>query len=129
MRRAPRGRLTRSRSARMIRRCFPSRFTFAFAVLVVTLAACCTHQTQDSVLPPAPAPPGAPGPAIPIRTVNLAQDEVLTLIANSDEHFKAAEQELAQGHIEAAKQEFDRAIDMLLESPYGGPTEQRSCGD
>ena len=29
------------------------------------------------------------------------------------------------GHVEAAKQEFDRAIDMLLESPYGGRTEPR----
>jgi peptidoglycan lytic transglycosylase D len=109
----------------MIRRCFPSRFTFAFAVLVVTLAACGPQKTQAPVLAPTPPQPVAPGPAIPIRTVNLAQDEVLTLIANSDEHFKAGEQALAQGHIEAAKQEFDRAIDMLLESPYGGRTEPR----
>ena len=30
-----------------------------------------------------------------------------------------------QGHVEAAKQEFDRAVDVLLESPYGGRTEPR----
>ena len=109
----------------MIRRCFQSRFTFALAVLVVTLTACGPRKTQAPVLAPTQPQPIAPGPAIPVRTVNLAQDEVLTLIANSDEHFRAGEQELAQGHVEAAKQEFDLAIDMLLESPYGGRTEPR----
>jgi len=51
------------------------------------------------------------------------EDPVLTLIANSDRHFKAGQKELEQGHFEAAKQEFNRAIDVLLESPYGARTE------
>src|SRR5205823_4614731 len=53
------------------------------------------------------------------------EDPVLTLIAVSDRHFKAAEKELEQGHVEAAKQEFNRAVDVLLESPYGARTEPR----
>ena len=39
--------------------------------------------------------------------------------------FKAGQKELEQGHFEAAKQEFDRAVDVLLESPYGARTEPR----
>ena len=39
--------------------------------------------------------------------------------------FKAGQKELEQGHVEAAKQEFNRAVDVLLESPYGARTEPR----
>jgi membrane-bound lytic murein transglycosylase D len=53
------------------------------------------------------------------------EDPVLTLIAASDSHFKAGQKELEQGHFEAAKQEFNRAVDVLLESPYGARTEPR----
>ncbi len=47
------------------------------------------------------------------------------LIAASDRAFKAGQKELEQGHFEAAKQEFNRAVDVLLESPYGARTEPR----
>jgi len=53
------------------------------------------------------------------------EDPVLTLIASSDRFFKAGQKELEQGHVEAAKQEFNRAVDVLLESPYGARTEPR----
>jgi len=53
------------------------------------------------------------------------QDPVLTLISASDDHFQAGQRELEQGHFDAAKVEFDRAVDMLLESPYGARTEPR----
>jgi membrane-bound lytic murein transglycosylase D len=49
----------------------------------------------------------------------------VTLIAASDRAFKAGERELEQGHVDAAKQEFNRAVDLLLESPYGARTEPR----
>jgi membrane-bound lytic murein transglycosylase D len=62
----------------------------------------------------APAPPPAP-----------VEDPVLTLIASSDRFFKTGQRELEQGHVEAAKQEFNRAVDVLLESPYGARTEPR----
>jgi membrane-bound lytic murein transglycosylase D len=51
------------------------------------------------------------------------EDPVLTLIATSDRHFQAGQKELEQGHFEAAKQEFNRAVD--VESPYGARTEPR----
>jgi membrane-bound lytic murein transglycosylase D len=53
------------------------------------------------------------------------QDPVLTLIAQSDEHFKTGQKELELGHVAGARMEFDQAVDILLESPYGGRTEPR----
>jgi membrane-bound lytic murein transglycosylase D len=52
-------------------------------------------------------------------------DPVLTLIAQSDAHFKAGQRDLELGHVGAAKVQFDRAINVLLESSYGGRTEPR----
>src|SRR5262252_511758 len=63
-------------------------------------------------------------PASPV-TQTPPEDPVLVLIATSDRHFKAGQRDLEQGHVEAAKQEFNRAVDVLLESPYGARTEPR----
>ena len=41
------------------------------------------------------------------------------VIAASDRHFADGQNELALGHLEKAKAEFDRALDTLLESPGG----------
>jgi membrane-bound lytic murein transglycosylase D len=59
------------------------------------------------------------------QPARIVEDPVLTLIATSERHFKAGEKELEQGHVEGAKQEFNRAVDVLLESPYGARTEPR----
>jgi membrane-bound lytic murein transglycosylase D len=64
------------------------------------------------------AAPDAP-PPVPV------EDPVVTLISQSDGHFKAGQAELAAGHVAGARLEFDRAINLLLESPYGGRTEPR----
>ena len=73
--------------------------------------------TQAAVAPVAEAPP-AP-------VIQIPEDPVLTLINTSERHFKTGQTELEQGHVEAAKQEFDRAVNVLLESPFGGRTEPR----
>ena len=41
------------------------------------------------------------------------------------EHFEAGERELKLGHLDRARIEFDRAVDVLLESPYGARTDAR----
>ena len=41
------------------------------------------------------------------------------LIARAEAHFGAGEQELRDGHLDAARTSFDRAVDVLLESPGG----------
>jgi membrane-bound lytic murein transglycosylase D len=59
---------------------------------------------------------------------NLPQadnDPVSELIALSTKHFESGQRELAEGHLEMAKAEFNRSLEVLLESRYGGRTEPR----
>jgi peptidoglycan lytic transglycosylase D len=98
-----------------------------FPLALIPLVAACgsSRGPQAIVVTPAPssgvatAPQPAPPPPAPV------EDPVAALIAASDRHFRAGQTELEEGHVEAAKQEFNRAIDVLIESPYGGRTEPR----
>lgn len=54
-----------------------------------------------------------------------AEDPVVALIAESQRRFAAGQREMDRGHVEAAKQEFNRAVNLLLESSYGARTEPR----
>ena len=72
------------------------------------------------VVPQAPAPIASPA-AVPAP----APDPVAILILNSDAHFEAGQKELAVGHLERAKTEFNRALDTLLESPAGARADTR----
>jgi membrane-bound lytic murein transglycosylase D len=99
--------------------------------LLPFLAACGPSVKSQTMVSPTPAAsvratapdlaalPEQKAPAAPV------EDPVLTLIAASDRHFKAGQAELEQGHVDGAKQEFNRAVNLLLESPYGGRTEPR----
>ena len=87
------------------------------------LAACgVTPRPQVSAPPPVrlvqvtPEPPAAPKPVI---------DPVATLMAESQRHFDTGERELQAGHLDKARESFDRAVEVLLESPYGARTEAR----
>ena len=53
------------------------------------------------------------------------QDPVASLIAASQQHFVDGERELALGHLEQGKKNFDLAVDVLLQSPYGARSEPR----
>jgi len=100
---------------------------FAFVALLPSIAACSSSLKTQGPLArptaPAVAAPGAQSPAPP--SALPVEDPVETLIASSERSFKAGQRELEQGHVEAAKQEFNRAVDVLLESPYGARTEPR----
>jgi membrane-bound lytic murein transglycosylase D len=52
-------------------------------------------------------------------------DATELLIADSQKHFEAGERELKLGHLERARSAFDRAIEVLLESPRGARSEAR----
>ncbi len=122
----------------MVRRFLPSRFPatrqrfrwplVALLPLLILLAGCAsTIRTQAVTATPAttiPTEVSVAAPA-PVAQPEPVEDPVLVLMAASDGHFKAGETELALGHVEAAKQEFNRAIGVFLESPYGGRTEPR----
>ena len=65
------------------------------------------------------AAPPAPQPIAP------PEDPVVALIATSRSHFEAGQKELQDGHLERAKLEFNLALEVLLESPYGGRSDPR----
>jgi len=99
------------------RRCLP-----IVPVVGVLISGCVPGSAQKplAVVPQAPAavvvqaPPPAP-----------ATDPVDVLIAASDQHFEEGRKELALGHLERAKAEFDRALDVVLESPDGARANSR----
>lgn len=101
------------------------RTTMRLALLtLLPLLAACGSSVRKA--PTAAAPPGqAARPAQPTPPAVPVEDPVVALIAQSDRHFRKGQLELEAGHVEGAKQEFDRAINVLLESPFGGRTEPR----
>ncbi|MCA1562760.1 MAG: LysM peptidoglycan-binding domain-containing protein [Acidobacteria bacterium] len=88
--------------------------------LTVLTTACGSNPKRQS---PAVTPARPPAPAI--VTPAPLPDPIETLIATSQSHFAAGERELKMGHLERARTEFDRAVDVLLESPYGARTDAR----
>ena len=93
--------------------------------LIPFLAACGSSRGPKALVVMPSQAIGPVAEAAPPAPVAPPEDPVVTLITASERHFKAGEMELEQGHVEAAKQEFDRAVNLLLESPYGGRTEPR----
>src|SRR6478672_330440 len=99
----------------------------AICALALTSAACAAHA------PTTVARPVAASPVATVAQVAAAQpnapaapaDPVVDLISESNRHFQAGQKELQDGHLETAKAEFNRALDVLLESPYGARTEPR----
>jgi membrane-bound lytic murein transglycosylase D len=75
-------------------------------------------QTAPTPPPASPAPPAAP-------TLPTPADPVAVLIETSQQHFATGQRELEIGHLERAKAEFNRALEVLLESPYGARSEPR----
>jgi peptidoglycan lytic transglycosylase D len=96
------------------------------AVLAVSLAAAACGSNPKPQVKSAPVPV-APAARVPeVRTPPPpAVDPVTTLIATSQKHFENGERELKMGHLDRARTEFDRAVDVLLESPYGARTDAR----
>jgi membrane-bound lytic murein transglycosylase D len=69
----------------------------------------------------APAPVLTAAPPSP----QLATDPVVDLIGLSNSHFEAGQSELQLGHLDSARAEFNKAVDVLLESPWGARSEAR----
>jgi membrane-bound lytic murein transglycosylase D len=91
-------------------------------VLVATLTTACGGNPK----PQTPTPPAAAVPAPPPQAPkSQPPDPITVLIESSQQHFLAGERELRLGHLQRARTEFDRAIEILLESPYGARTDAR----
>jgi membrane-bound lytic murein transglycosylase D len=91
------------------------------AGVVLTTAGCGSNPKPQVSAAPAPTPLGPP----PVEAAAPATDPIASLIETSQKHFEAGERELKVGHLERARTEFDRAVDVMLESPYGARTDTR----
>jgi membrane-bound lytic murein transglycosylase D len=99
------------------------RQALALAGLALTLAGC---SARSQARLPVPSPPPIEADQRAASQPPAAEsDTISALLAESDRHFQAGQQELAIGHLERARREFDRAIDVLAESPYGARYDQR----
>lgn len=92
------------------------------AILLALLVTGCATGTASKVAAVTPATPEAAQPPMAPAT---AGDTASELIARSNQHFEQGQQELAAGHLEQARRQFDRAIDLLLESPDGARSSDR----
>jgi membrane-bound lytic murein transglycosylase D len=77
--------------------------------------------------PPTPTTPAKPAPATqPEAAANAAKsDPVPDLIAKVETEFHAGQDNYKAGHLEAAKQNFDRAFDILLSGPVDVRADER----
>lgn len=88
-------------------------------------------------VPPAPPPsPASPLPVEPVQApkarateVALPPDPTLELTARADREFSTGEQELSLGHLVAAREAFDRAVDILLDAPGGARSDAKVSAD
>ena len=97
-----------------------TRFSAA-ARLALALGLFCIA-TAPALANPVQAPPqNAPGTPTPQREA----DPVAELLALSTSHFETGQRELREGHLEMAKAAFNRSLEVLLESRYGGRTDPR----
>jgi membrane-bound lytic murein transglycosylase D len=87
-------------------------------------AACAGNPKPQSASTPAPVVE-APVAAAQSPAPQPPTDPVTALINTSQKHFETGERELKLGHLDRARAEFDLAVDVLLESPYGARTDSR----
>jgi membrane-bound lytic murein transglycosylase D len=95
--------------------------------VVASVAAGCSTRTSNHFPGAIPQPvvePQAVTPAPAPEPVRAA-DPATELSAVSTLYFEAGQRELELGHLEAAKSQFNHALEVLLESPFGGRTEPR----
>src|SRR5687767_3035984 len=106
----------------LIRASVPTPFA-CLAIAFSVMAVSCGSNPKIQKGPAAPAQGAAPEAQAPVSPA--PPDPVASLMATSQEHFAAGEKELKLGHLERARAAFDRAVDVLLESPYGARTDTR----
>ena len=97
------------------------------ALLAVGLlwGACAARNPAKVALATAPVAVAAPAPvaSVPKLQTKPQSDPVADLIALSTRHFENGQSELQLGHLGMAKVAFNKALEVLLESPYGARTE------
>src|SRR5690242_7792236 len=115
-------------------------YRLLLALTVVAGVGCQSAQHSGAMLPAAQAnapallaaAAPAPAPAAEEKPVPAAvpqpepkPDPVADLIARVEKEYQAGQQNYSAGHLEAAKQNFDHAFDLLLASPAEMRSDER----
>lgn len=95
--------------------------TILLAVAVFSGACGAKSARAPQTTPQVPAEVTPPAPAITAPSI----DPTTQLLADADKLFASGQQELALGHLDRAKSEFNRALAILLESPQGARSDAR----
>lgn len=109
----------RSRGSLMKSRSRVPAYALSAVAAIVATSACGSAARQErprALAPVAPAQQTAPAPAA---------DPVDALVSESLAHFERGQRELEVGHLEQARVEFNRALDVLLAAPGGARGEPR----
>jgi len=89
--------------------------------VVALLTAACAARVPAPASQPAPAVAAVPETPDPVPQ----PDPVAALIALSEQHFESGRKELEAGHLDTAKTNFNRSLEILLEWPGGARSEPR----
>src|SRR5882724_11678309 len=104
----------------------------SFLLAGLLLVAGCDEQRRPNTAPVAeaiapaivaPAPQVAVKPEPPPQA--LTPDPVDVTIAEAEKEFQAGQANYAAGHLDAAKQNFDRAFDILTQGPFSVRTNEK----
>jgi len=76
---------------------------------------------QQAVAAPAPPPQQAPAPV----PQEAKPDPVVATIAEAERAFRTGQTDYKAGHLDAAKQDFNRAVDILMQGPVAIKSDDR----
>jgi membrane-bound lytic murein transglycosylase D len=113
-----------------------SRIILPLLLLACLLLACCKPEKEpastlpapQAIAPPLAAPPARPSPqAAPAQNPTARQpvESVEQLIARAETEYARGQDNYAAGHLEAAKDNFDAAFNLLLRGPVGVQNDER----
>ena len=95
-------------------------------VSLLVVAGCASRSTTTAVAPVAPPPAAAaPAPLPPRPAAAPAVDPIEALIAESNRHFDVGQREMQAGHLEAARLEFNRALELVMQWNTGPRSDPR----
>src|SRR2546423_5605258 len=82
-------------------------------------------QAQAPTLAPAPQATPPPTSAPAVAQIPKPPDPVDQMIEEAEKQYQQGQQDYSAGHLEAAKQNFDQAVNVLLEGPVDARSDER----
>ena len=92
------------------------------------LTSCGENKKTAATMPAqatAPTLTGSAAPAPKVQAATAKADPVPQVLAEAEKAYAAGKANYAAGHLEAAKQDFDRAVNVLLQSPVPVRSDER----